>query len=128
MPESLRSELWDELLQYYHDTLMTSLTDILKCDRTDIRLKPYSFEKFIEHFTKYAFYGIMICIHFIPWMACSEEECKLLSDSFDTDIFSDEALKIGMEAGGRAVDERVFGVVKHAFEKNYMGFVEEEEF
>lgn len=38
MHQSQRDELWEPLLQYYHDTLTASLTDILKCEASDARL------------------------------------------------------------------------------------------
>lgn len=128
MPGDLRPQLWDEQLQYYHETLLVTLTEILKCDQNDDRLKPYSFENFIQHFKQYAFYGVMVCSHFIPWMACTEEECKMLSDSFEEDIFSEKAMEVSVMVGGRPIDDRVFGVVKHSFDMGYMGFVDEEEF
>lgn len=63
MPLSLRTELWDNLLALYHETLIVSLTDILKCNKNDDRLKPYSLDKFLKHFSEYAF----ICFWHHDW-------------------------------------------------------------
>lgn len=58
----LKPVIWDELLKVYHETLMNSLMDILKCARDDEKLKPYEFENFIEHFKKFAFYGVAVSV------------------------------------------------------------------
>jgi hypothetical protein len=124
MPASIRGDLWDELLKVYHDTLITSMTDILKCEADDPRLEPYSFDNFIEHFAKNAFYGAMVAMVFIPMMACPEEECQKMVDLFDTDYESEELHKLTLTAGGKNVDERVAGIMSHAFEKGYMSILD----
>lgn len=113
-------EVWDSLLELYHETLITSIISILKCDKDDPRLAPYSFEKFENHFKKVAFYGVMIGIHFIPWMACPEDECKEMSRLFETDIRSEALRHLAQVCGGADVDERVTSIALHAFEKGYM--------
>lgn len=80
MPTELRPLLWDSLLKLYHETLTNSIAELLKCDKTDPRLEPYNFENFLAHLEKKAFYGVMIGIHFIPWMAC--EYFKLIAKYF----------------------------------------------
>lgn len=74
--ESLKPLLWDELLKVYHETLTTSIIDIVKCERSDDRLAPFTFESFIEHFKQFAFYGVAVSVLSIPWMACPEEETQ----------------------------------------------------
>ncbi|CRL03891.1 CLUMA_CG017015, isoform A [Clunio marinus] len=117
---SIRDQLWDSLLKYYHDTLVESVTDILKCSKTDERLKPYSFENFLDHFAKHAFYGVPVCLHYVPWIACSEEECAQISHWFETDMNGEEFHKITQICGGEEVDKRIVSIVKHASEKGYM--------
>jgi hypothetical protein len=118
-PAGLRERIWDELLQLYHQTLFTSILDLLKCSADDPRLLPYNFENFLEHFKSKAFYGVMIGIHFIPWMACPEEECQLLSHYFETDLYHPELRRITQICGGKDVDDRILGISYHAYEKGY---------
>ncbi|KAG5673217.1 hypothetical protein PVAND_003281 [Polypedilum vanderplanki] len=120
LPGELREELFDKLLEIYHKNLMTSLTDILKCSTNDPRLEPYNFENFMAHFSKNAFYGAMVAMVFIPMMACPEEECAKMIDLFDNDYESEELHKLNLTAGGRNVDERVSGILYHAFNKGFM--------
>lgn len=117
---SIRDAVWDSLLQLYHDTLIKSLMEILKCAKDDDMLAPYSFENFLSHFKKFAFYGTMIGIHFIPWMACPEDECQRLSHLFETDIKSPELRQLAQVCGGADVDERITSNAVHAFKNGYM--------
>jgi hypothetical protein len=120
IPAALRSKVWDSLLDLYHETLMNSLIDILKCVKSDERLVPYSRENFLNHFKSFAFYGVMIGIHFIPWMACPEDECQKMSELFETDIQSPELHRLCQICGGADVDFRITSIAQHAFEKGYM--------
>lgn len=120
IPPELRPKVWDSLLELYHESLTTSLIDILKCEANDKRLNPYSFNNFIEHFKNFAFYGVMIGIHFIPWMACPEDECQKMSELFETDIQSPELRRLCQICGGADVDYRITTIAQHAFEKGYM--------
>lgn len=124
MHGTLRPSLWDNLLEFYHETVINSLTDILKCEKDDPRLEPYSRDHFLAHFKKFAFYGAVICVHFIPWMACPEEECSQLAEHFEKDMHNPEFEKLAMICGGEDVSERITGVVKHASEKGYMEILE----
>lgn len=58
----LKPVIWDQLLEIYHETLILSLTSMLKCEKSDDRLEIYSFEKFLEHFKKFAFYGVAVSV------------------------------------------------------------------
>lgn len=115
-----RDELWDNLILYYHECLMESLTNILKCDKDDERLKPYNLDNFLVHFAKNAFYGVPICLHYVPWIACPEDECAQVAYWFETDMNGQEFHKITQTCGGQQVDERIVSIVKHASEKGYM--------
>jgi Ecdysteroid kinase-like family len=120
IPPELRPKIWDSLLELYHETLTTSLIDILKCENNDELLEPYSFPNFIAHFKKNAFYGVMIGIHFIPWMACPEEQCQEMSHLFETDIQSPELRRLCQICGGNDVDYRITSIAEHAYQKGYM--------
>lgn len=117
---SIRDELWDLLLKLYHETMIESLTHILKCDKNDERLSAYSFDNFIEHFTRHAFYGVGISLHYVPWIASPEEETAIIAHWFETDINGEEFFKITQSCGGKDVDERIVSIVKHASDKGYM--------
>lgn len=120
LPTSLRVMLWDSLLELYHETLHNSLTDILKCERDDPRLDVYSFDHFLLHFKRHAFYGVMIGIHFIPWMASSEKECAEMSKLFESNPYCPELRNLSLICGGSNVDKRITSIALHAFEKGYM--------
>lgn len=117
---SVREKLWMPLLHLYHDTLIASLTDILKCKSSDILLTPYSFDNFMDHFAKHAFYGCMICLHYVPWIACPEDECQQIAHWFETDMNGEEFHKITQLCGGDEVDQRIVSIVKHASDQGYM--------
>lgn len=119
-PASLRPRIWDSLLELYHETLISSLSELLKCDKNDPKLEPYSRDNVMAHFKKSAFYGVMIGIHFIPWMACPEEECAELSRLFETDIQALAQSELIQTCGGKDVDNRITSIAVHAFEKGYM--------
>jgi hypothetical protein len=120
---SQREKLWDMLINYYHETLFASLCSILKCDSSDERLKPYSFENFLDHFSKHAFYGVVLCLHYVPWIACSEDECAQIAYWFENDMNGEEFHKITQVSGGEEVDKRIVSIVKHASEKGYMDII-----
>lgn len=124
MPAGLRASLWDELFKLYHDTLIESIVDILKCKSNDPRLEPYSYGNFSGHFRQNALYGAMVATVFVPMMACPENECQRMIDLYDTDYASEELHKLTLFAGGKAVDERVTGILMHASEMGYMDILE----
>lgn len=117
---SLKPVIWDELLEFYHETLIDSLTGLLKCEKNDARLEPYSIKNFLDHFKKFAFYGVCVSIHSIPWMASAEEETQKISDFFEKDMHHPEFKKLLKVCGGVDVSERIVDNVKHASEKGYM--------
>lgn len=123
--EKERSKIWLDLLKAYHDTMFSTLANILNASsktKTEIDkiLMDYSFEKFLNHFKRFAFYGSMICLHFLPWILCSEVECAKFSSSFENDLYGEEFRKLSLEAGGDDVNERLLNVIKHASEMGYM--------
>lgn len=123
--ENERYEIWEDLLKAYHNSMYTSLSIVLNASQksqpeiADILLH-YSFEKFKSHFSRFAFYGCMICLHFLPWMLCSEAECARLSELFASDLHGEEFRKLSVEAGGDAVNMRMLAVLKHACDMGYM--------
>ncbi|XP_055689470.1 uncharacterized protein LOC129793458 [Lutzomyia longipalpis] len=121
-----REQSWMELLRYYHTTLFRGLMEILQCDKLDERLKPFSFELFHRHFSRFAIYGVLISAHFLPWMDCSEEECELLSNLFVQNMRSPEFFDICLTAGGEGSNEKILSVVQHASKMGYLRFLLEE--
>lgn len=111
--------IWDDLLQLYHQTLMEVLTTVLKCEKIDERLLPYSFEKFLDHFANYALYGCMVAAWFLPIMLCDLERCGAIEAEFEKDSFSQELKDVTLPAGGIEAIERVTAVTKHAFNRGY---------
>uniref|UniRef100_U5EDP7 Putative juvenile hormone-inducible protein n=1 Tax=Corethrella appendiculata TaxID=1370023 RepID=U5EDP7_9DIPT len=124
MNPNIREQFWDVLLKYYHDCMTKSLIDILKCDRSDERLEPYSYENFIKHFAQCAFYGVMICIHFMPWMSSPEEDCEKMTKVFEERIESQEFHDGVLVLGGEPTDERIISILKFASKKGYMKIFE----
>lgn len=116
----LKPLIWDNLLQIYHATLMSKLQLILKCDSSDERLSPYSFEKFISHFEKVAFYGAAVSILSIPWMASPEEDTKKIQDFFEIDMNHPEFKRLLEVCGGEDVNERLLDNIKHCSDKGYL--------
>ncbi|XP_055539207.1 uncharacterized protein LOC129726480 [Wyeomyia smithii] len=100
---NLRARLWSQILRHYHNNLIKTLTDILICNPDDEKLKPYTFEKFIKHFQKFALYGGMVATHFLPWMLCSEEECAQLAYHFAKDLDSAEMKHWATVCGGEVM-------------------------
>lgn len=117
---SLKPLIWDHLLELYHETLINSLTNILKYKRNDEKLSAYNFESFIEHFEKFAFYGVAVSVQSIPWMASPEEETQKISEFFERDMHDPEFKALLKVCGGVDVSERILSNVKHASEKGYM--------
>uniref|UniRef100_T1PB49 Ecdysteroid kinase n=1 Tax=Musca domestica TaxID=7370 RepID=T1PB49_MUSDO len=120
-----RYELWPVLLQTYHSYMYETLEMLLKASgksQQEIEdvLSHYTFEKFQRHFARFAFYGVIICFHFLPWMLCSEEECSELSELFANDFTGERFRKLSIEAGGDEVNFQILAAVRHASEMGYM--------
>lgn len=54
----------ETLIHLYHDHLIESLCELLDCKQHDIRLSPYSWDNFYNHFKQFAFYGAMVATMF----------------------------------------------------------------
>lgn len=125
MEPELRAALWDEVLNYYHKEMIESLSKILDCDESDSRLKPYSPENFLKHFSKFAFYGAMIAIHFLPFMNGSPEDLMEIQRCIGSDSDSPETIALLMRIGGVKGKEAMMNVAKFAFKKGLMQFLNE---
>ncbi|XP_058059411.1 uncharacterized protein LOC131210216 [Anopheles bellator] len=125
MTEELREQCWDSLVQEYHGTMLTTLASILQVPETDAILDPYRFAPFLEHFKQHAMYGVLVTLHFLPWMMCPEEECSQVSYHFMRDIHSAELAHWTRVCGGEEVDKRLVGVLRHASSKGYFDIVSE---
>uniref|UniRef100_A0A182J7M7 CHK domain-containing protein n=1 Tax=Anopheles atroparvus TaxID=41427 RepID=A0A182J7M7_ANOAO len=122
MTEELRERCWDELIVEYHQTLLNSLVAILQVKQDDPALDPYRYEAFLDHFKRHALYGVVVTLHFLPWMMCPEDECEQLSHHFARDINSQEMAHLTRVCGGEEVDKRLVGVLRHASSKGYFSY------
>lgn len=126
MPTGFREQLWIPLLKSYHDSLMETLVDILKCDRNDPRLETYSYINFMKHMNRFGMYGAMVACHFLPWMLSSEEECALLAENSVLDIGSAEMRRLIMVSGGEKVDKRLIEIFRHMSQLGYFSIVHDD--
>ncbi|XP_058130303.1 uncharacterized protein LOC131287263 [Anopheles ziemanni] len=120
MTPELREKFWDELLHRYHRTLLDTLCQILHCPVNDSRLEPYSEENFLKHFARFALYGAMVALNFLPMMMSNEAECEEMSGFFEHDIHSEGFRRCALTIGGDRVNRRITAVMRHASEKGYM--------
>lgn len=67
----------------------------------------------------------MVCIHFIPWMVCTEDECNKLSHLFETDMYGDAFRELSIICGGDIANERIVNITKHASRMGYLDILEE---
>uniref|UniRef100_A0A182K8B8 CHK domain-containing protein n=1 Tax=Anopheles christyi TaxID=43041 RepID=A0A182K8B8_9DIPT len=125
MTEDMRNRCWDAVILEYHTALLASLAAILKVPQDDGLLDPYRLEPFLEHFKCHAMYGVIVTLHFLPWMMCPEEECEQLAYHFARDIHSNELAHWTMVCGGEEVDKRLLGVLRHASSKGYFEIVKQ---
>ncbi|XP_053694599.1 uncharacterized protein LOC128742295 isoform X2 [Sabethes cyaneus] len=123
MPTGMRERLWDPLLRQYHESMTETLITILKCKPDDEKLKPYTFENFMQHFQRFGLYGGMIASHFLPWMLCPEDECAQLAYYFAKDMDSPEMKHWTMVCGGEAVDKRLVEIFRHLSQLGYFAVV-----
>lgn len=63
-PTLLKSGLLMTLLKNYHLCLIEAMCELLQCTKDDPKLDPYKWEPFYDHFKLFAFYGVMVSIHF----------------------------------------------------------------
>lgn len=120
-PSLFETDFFDQLYKCYHDNMYYALCELLNCDENDPRLIPYEFEKSYDHFSKFALYGAMVAVGFIPWMDCPEEECAEISKLWETDMFGKPLYNLQMVCGGEPVNRRITQVMRHA---SRQGFIE----
>lgn len=126
MPTGCREKFWTPTLKHYHDSLIETMIDILKCDKDDPRLLTYNYDNFISHITKFGLYGGMVAAHFLPWMMCPEDECAQLSFHFEKDVHSSEFKHWTRVCGGEAVDKRLIEIFKHLSQLGYFSIVDDD--
>lgn len=126
-PSEGRDEIYADLLRKYHSHMIGMLELVLRRnqdelteDQVDELLQKYSFERFIAHFKRYAFYGAMVCMHFLPWLLGNEKDCAELSRLFDTDMHGPAFHQLSLDIGGDEANEEIFKTVRHAYEHGYM--------
>lgn len=125
MQRDLRSTIFNQLLELYHETIIQSLTDILACDKNDPRLSPYSSSHFEAHWIKFGFYGAFVAFTSTSWMACPEDECQRMADYFANDMHNPGFAELAMICGGNDVSERVASVAQHASRMGYMEMLDD---
>ena len=123
--QELRAEMWSSLLETYHTNMFSTLTMILKSSSITVPemeeiLNALSGEKFLKHFERFGLFGAMICLHFLPWLLCSKEECGRFSELFANDAYGPEFYKHSLTAGGDEVNKRIWAVIRHACEMGLM--------
>ncbi|XP_052865712.1 uncharacterized protein LOC128272040 [Anopheles cruzii] len=120
MAPELREQFWDELLSRYHRQLMRTLCEILHCTDQDERVAPYREERFRQHFARFALYGAMVALNFIPVMMSDAEECAEFSELYEEDIHSEDLRRCALTLGGEVVNRRITAVMRHASKMGYM--------
>lgn len=63
-PTLMKTDLLMTLLKNYHFYLIEAMCELLKCTEDDPKLEPYKWDNFYQHFKLFAFYGVMVSIHF----------------------------------------------------------------
>ncbi|KAH8289654.1 hypothetical protein KR054_008628 [Drosophila jambulina] len=126
-PSEGRAELYADLLGKYHRHMVEMLELVLRRnqkelgeERVEQLLKDYSFDRFVAHFKRYAFYGVMVCMHFMPWLLGSESDCAELSRLFDTDMHGQAFHQLSLDIAGDVANEEIFKTMRHAYELGYM--------
>jgi Ecdysteroid kinase-like family len=117
---AILEESWERILKFYHETLISTLSKILKCQKDDKRLAPLNFQAFMKHFAKFAFYGCTISTWFLPIMLADLESCKNIEAELNKNLFSQESVDVCLPAGGKDAVERLNSNVVHAFQNGYM--------
>lgn len=119
-----REQHWDDLLRFYHDGVWRHLKELLKCDNdSDARLQDYTYDKFLGHFSRFAFYGVMVTIQFLPWMDADPKELEPLAAEIVRDMKSELCRKYMLAVGGAASNLKVAQAVQHACNQGYLSFL-----
>ncbi|XP_017034641.1 uncharacterized protein [Drosophila kikkawai] len=126
-PSEGREEIYADLLGKYHQNMIEMLELVVRRnqgelseERVEQLLKDYSFERFQAHFKRYAFYGVLVCMHFMPWLLGSERDCAELSRLFDTDMHGPAFHQLSLDIAGDVANEEIFKTMRHAYEQGYM--------
>lgn len=120
---AFREKHWDELICIYQTAVWNHLKEMLKCDDSDPRLQDYSLENFSKHFSRFAFYGTMVTIQFLPWMDADPLELEPLSAEFTRDMKSEKCKQLLLSVGGDASNKKVAEAVIHAASQGYLSFI-----
>ncbi|XP_053679373.1 uncharacterized protein LOC128730353 [Anopheles nili] len=120
MAPELQERFWNELLVCYHTQLIRTLCEVLHCRETDPRLEPYREANFRAHFARFALYGAMVALNFLPQMMSSEEECAEINSYFEQDIHCEGFRRCALKNGGDRANRRITAVMRHASRMGYM--------
>ncbi|XP_034118257.1 uncharacterized protein LOC117577528 [Drosophila albomicans] len=129
-PPEERETIFPHLLRLYHKKMHETLELVLQRNKDSLSeeqleqlLNDYSFEHFEAHFKRYAFYGVMICLHFLPWLLGNEADCDRLSKLFETDMHGPEFHQLSIDIAGDEANHRMFAMVRHAYEQGYLDWI-----
>ncbi|KAH8396058.1 hypothetical protein KR222_002447 [Zaprionus bogoriensis] len=129
-PAAERAEFFPRLLRRYHARMHEMLELVLQRNHEQLEeaqlqqlLEQYSYARFEEHFKRYAFYGCMICMHFMPWLLGNEQDCAKLSKLFEEDMHSAAFHEMSLQIAGDEGSLQIFNVVRHAYEQGYMDWI-----
>ncbi|KAJ6649591.1 hypothetical protein Bhyg_04829 [Pseudolycoriella hygida] len=125
-PSLFDDGLNEKLIYFYHSHLIESLCELLDCQQEDARLSAYCWTNFYEHYKRFALYGAMVSVIFIPWMVCAEDECAKIAAAFEKDMFSEELKQLLLTCGGKEVDQRIIAVLRNASELGFMDVLKED--
>ncbi|XP_063709353.1 uncharacterized protein LOC134837891 [Culicoides brevitarsis] len=114
-----RNKLWEKLLLKYHEKLLTYITEILKIEKDDFRLKPLNLENFLEHCKKKFLYGLLITVSFTPWLIAPQAETQKVGKLFQANMFDVKYREFALHVGGEKANRRMVEDVQHASRMGY---------
>lgn len=115
----LFEEKFDDILKFYHDTLVKTFKSISGEKKFDENLPFLSFEKFIQHMENYALYGCLISVWFLPVMLADMKSCKEVEFELNNDMFSEASKRACLASGGQKALERCIKNIQHAYDRGY---------
>lgn len=119
-PNLWKEGVFDKAIDYYHKNLLSFIAELLNCDVTDSQLTTYNYDNFKIHFNKFAFYGGMVALQFLPWMTCPLQECEKLSSLWYNNLNSPEFRKVALSLSGSETYTRLAEIVRFASKNGHL--------
>jgi len=113
----LRDDHFDELMQYYYDTLVENTSLITGNSIAEIS-ETYTKARIDEDFRQHALYGYMISAFFIPMMMAPKKG-ENLDDEWMNKTFQQIALE-NVEQGGEPVTRRIADILVDMYRRKYI--------